>query len=343
MRRSIPSTAASAPSSSGAVEAPVQTLTREPLPAGGRVGDSSDQRGRHRLRVAGAGEPAHPDVVARSDESCGLIGRHQPVIERLAPRSRSVRHPCAPARARSRAGPRSGHPGPAGASGAGALGRAGCDHPTLLRGRGRPAPSPGRAASPGIRGTGPWPPPPGPQPRVPRRRERRAQGRSRWRTAHARANVWTAAHAVPDRCVDCPCIASPDAVLDTRDVSPRSGAARRLLPFPNVRPGPARDNDAENLGTMSAKAGVQAWITHNLWVAGCSSGRPTPPLDEIACWRSRVLLLALQRGAPGRPTRVDRGCGRRRPAGGSFAAGQPRARQPSRSGSFRPRCWGSWV
>ena len=203
----------------------------EPLPTGGRVGDSADQRGRHLLRVPGASEPAHPDVVARSDESCGLIGRHQPVIERLAPRSRSVRHPCAPARARSRAGPRSGHPGPAGASGAGALGRAGCDHPTLLRGRGRPAPSPGRAASPGIRGTGSWPPPPGPQPRVPRRRERRAQGRSRCaqRTRAPMSDSRTRGAGPP---CGLSMHASPDAVLDTRDVSPRSGAARRLLPSP---------------------------------------------------------------------------------------------------------------
>ena len=64
----------------------------------GRFGDPGDQRGRYRLRMARTGEPAHPDVIARHDERGRLLSRHHLVGNSLAPKTRPVCHPHAPAR-----------------------------------------------------------------------------------------------------------------------------------------------------------------------------------------------------------------------------------------------------
>ena len=86
-RSSIPSAAASAPSSSGAVDAPVQTLTwnrrrtRSPR-------RSARQRERHLLGIAGAGESAHPDGGPGLDHGRGRIGRDD-----LPPHARVVDAP----------------------------------------------------------------------------------------------------------------------------------------------------------------------------------------------------------------------------------------------------------
>ena len=43
--------------------------------------------------MAGTGEPAHPDVIARRDERGGVLSWHHPVSDSLAPKPRLVRHP----------------------------------------------------------------------------------------------------------------------------------------------------------------------------------------------------------------------------------------------------------
>ena len=49
---------------------------REAIPPRGRFGGATDKRGRYRLRVAEAGEAAHPDVVAWRDVRRGVLRRH---------------------------------------------------------------------------------------------------------------------------------------------------------------------------------------------------------------------------------------------------------------------------
>ena len=71
---------------------------REAIPALGRIGGATDQRGRDCLRVAETGEPAHPDMVAWRDERRGLLSRHHLAGDGLAPDTRSVRHSRSPLR-----------------------------------------------------------------------------------------------------------------------------------------------------------------------------------------------------------------------------------------------------
>ncbi len=72
----MPSTMASAPSSSGAVEAPVHTPILNLLAVQVGVENALGQRGRQFLGVAGAGETAHAHIGAGRDEEGGLGGRH---------------------------------------------------------------------------------------------------------------------------------------------------------------------------------------------------------------------------------------------------------------------------
>jgi hypothetical protein len=75
-RSAMPSTLASAPSNSGAVEAPVSTFTWNGWPAAWAC-SMRGQRQRHRLGVARAGEAAHRDGFAGLDQGRSLFGRSQ--------------------------------------------------------------------------------------------------------------------------------------------------------------------------------------------------------------------------------------------------------------------------
>jgi hypothetical protein len=57
------------------------------LAGGMRRVHAAGQRQRHRLRVAGAGEAAHADVVAVVDQGSGLVGRHALVAQRAVENS----------------------------------------------------------------------------------------------------------------------------------------------------------------------------------------------------------------------------------------------------------------
>ena len=64
----------------------------ETFAARARLGDPASQGGRDRLRVAGAGEPAHPDIGAGLDQRGGLLGRHHLVGQASVPDVREIRH-----------------------------------------------------------------------------------------------------------------------------------------------------------------------------------------------------------------------------------------------------------
>ena len=72
----MPSTLASAPSSSGPVEAPVQTPDLKRLPRGMLGLDPRGERQRNGLGIARAGEAAHADGGAGGNEGCRLLRAH---------------------------------------------------------------------------------------------------------------------------------------------------------------------------------------------------------------------------------------------------------------------------
>ena len=72
----MPPAMASAPSSSGPVEAPVKTLTWNFCPRKVAVGDAMGQLHRNRLRISRSCKAAHANLIAGVNQSRSLLRAH---------------------------------------------------------------------------------------------------------------------------------------------------------------------------------------------------------------------------------------------------------------------------